>query len=300
MALLIAALRLAARLPLRWYHALGGILGWVAYHTSARYARRLRENLRASGVCTDEAAYRRVLRESIREIGKQAIEILPLWFRSQAETAALVRSCVGEETVLAAYREGRGVILLTPHLGCFEVSAIYAAKYFPITVLYRQPHIRWLDRLIVAGRGRGQEKLAPANLRGVRALFKALKRGEAIGVLPDQVPGEGDGLWTEFFGRPAYTMTLIGKLCAATRPAVFLAVARRLPHGAGFAIEVDPVQGDLSGSDGTRRLNAAVEAVVRKYPEQYLWSYNRYKHPAGAPLPPVSKLHAPVEAEGEE
>jgi KDO2-lipid IV(A) lauroyltransferase len=285
-ALLIGVLRLAAWLPLSWYHAFGAALGWVACHTPSRFSRRLRENLRASGVWAGEAEFGRILRASVRETGKQALEFIPLWFRPQADAASLVRSCEGKEAVLEAYRQGRGVILLTPHLGCFEVSAIYAAQHAPITVLYRQPHVRWLDHLITAGRGRGQEKLAPADLRGVRALFKALKRGEAVGVLPDQVPGEGEGVWVDFFGRPAYTMTLISKLSQATGAAVFLAVARRLPHGAGYAIEIERVTGDLAGPEGARRMNRAIEAAVRKCPEQYLWGYNRYKHPAGAPLPP--------------
>jgi KDO2-lipid IV(A) lauroyltransferase len=143
-----------------------------------------------------------------------------------------------------------------------------------------------LNTLIVAGRGRGQEKLAPATLKGVRLLFKALRNGEAIGVLPDQVPSAGEGEWAEFFGRPAYTMTLIGRLCESLQPAVFVAVARRLPRGRGYEIEVEPVVGEISGAAGTRRMNAAIEDMVRRYPEQYLWSYNRYKQPAGAPPPP--------------
>ncbi len=282
---LIALLRLLARLPLGWYHAAGVGLGWIVYRTSSRFAHRLRENLRASGVCADEAQYRRLLHENIRETGKQALEFIPLWFRSQFEAAALVRRCTGEDAVQEALRKGRGVILLTPHLGCFEVSAIYAAQRTPITVLYRQPHVRYLDRLILAGRGRGQEKLAPANLKGVRALLRALKAGECIGVLPDQVPGEGEGVWVDFFGRPAYTMTLIGKLCEYADSAVFVAIAQRLPNAAGFEIEIVPVEGDLTGVQGARRMNAAIEAAVRKHPEQYLWGYNRYKQPAGAPPP---------------
>jgi KDO2-lipid IV(A) lauroyltransferase len=278
-----------ARLPLGWYQAAGAALGWIVYHASPRFASRLRENLRASGVCADDAEYRRVLRENIRETGKQAVEFIPLWFRSQAEAAALVRRCSGEDAVHEALARGRGVIMLTPHLSCFEISAIYAAQYTTITVLYRQPHVRYLDRLILAGRERGREKLAPANLKGVRALFRAVKAGEAIGILPDQVPGEGEGVWVDFFGRPAYTMTLIGRLVEVTGAAVFMATVHRLPGAAGFDIEVVPVEGDLRGAEGARRLNAAIEAAVRKRPEQYLWGYNRYKHPAGAPPRPAKE-----------
>lgn len=292
MALLIGLLRLLARLPLRGYHAVGGGLGWAAYLSSKRYASRMRENLRASGVWRDEADYRRILRTNIAEAGKGALEIIPVWFRGSARAAALVRSCRGQEAVLAAHRSGRGIVLLTPHLGCFEISAIYASQFLPITVLYRQPHIRWLDRLIVEGRGKGQEKLAPADVRGVRRLLKALRAGEAVGVLPDQAPGAGEGVWVEYFGRPAYTMTLIGRLSELTDPAVFVAVARRLPRGRGYEIDVRPLEGDLTGEAGARRMNAAIEDAVRSCPEQYLWSYNRYKHPAGAPLPPAAASSA--------
>jgi KDO2-lipid IV(A) lauroyltransferase len=293
-ALLIGLLRLLALLPLGGYHVVGAGLGWVVYLTSKRYSSRLRDNLRRSGVWRDEADYRRILRANIAEVGRGALEIIPVWFRGSARATRLVRACPGQEAVFAAYRQGRGIILLTPHLGCFEISAIYAAQFFPITVLYRQPHIRWLDRVIVEGRGKGQEKLAPADVRGVRRLFKALKGGEAIGVLPDQAPGAGEGVWVDFFGRPAYTMTLIGRLCEVTRPAVFVAIARRLPRGHGYEIDVRPVEGDLTGEAGARRMNAAIEAAVRSCPEQYLWSYNRYKHPAGAPLPPPE--HSPAAA----
>ena len=279
-------LRLLARLPLGFYHALGAFLGRIAYLASPRFSGRLRENLRASGLAGDQAQFQRLLRANVVETGKQAIEFIPLWFRDQARVAALVRRCTGEEQVRAAYDEGRGVILLTPHLGCFEIAAIYTAQQVPITVLYRQPHVKALDRLIVSGRGQGREKLAPATIKGVRTLMKALKDGEAVGILPDQVPGNGEGVWVDFFGRPAYTMTLIGRLCQLTHPAVFLATARRLPRAAGYQIEVRRLDGDLSGEDGARRMNAAIEYAVRSCPEQYLWAYNRYKHPAGAPLPP--------------
>jgi KDO2-lipid IV(A) lauroyltransferase len=259
----------------------------MVYWSSPRYASRLQENLRAAPVWHDEADYRRILRSAIAETGRQGLEILPLWFRPQSAAARLVRACIGEQMVLDAYREGRGVVLLTPHLGCFEISAIYAAERFPITVLYREPRVRWLKALIVAGRGRGQEKLAPANLNGVRLLFKALRNKEAIGVLPDQVPSAGEGQWVEFFGRPAYTMTLIARLCETLDPAVFVAAATRLPRGQGYEIEIEQVEGGLRGEGAILRMNAAIEHLVRKYPEQYLWSYNRYKQPRGAPPPPA-------------
>jgi KDO2-lipid IV(A) lauroyltransferase len=292
LSLALALLAVLGRLPLRWYHALGALLGHLAYGLSGRYSRRMRSNLRASGLCKDEEDYRRVLRANIAETGKQGIEFLALWFRPQVQAAALVRSCAGEQEMLDAYRAGRGLILLTPHLGCFEVSAIYAAQRFPITVLYRRPRIAWFEALIIAGRGRGNEKLAPADVKGVRALLKTLKSGGAIGILPDQAPAQGEGVWVDFFGRPAYTMTLIGRLWETTRPAVFIAAALRRPRGKGYDIQVQRVEGDLSGEAGARLINAAIEETVRRCPEQYLWSYSRHKRPRGAPPAPAARPHS--------
>jgi KDO2-lipid IV(A) lauroyltransferase len=135
------------------------------------------------------------------------------------------------------------------------------------------------------GRTRGYGRLAPTSMGGVRQLLKALRNGEAVGLLPDHVPGFGEGVWAEFFGRPAYTMTLVGKLQKATGCIAILAFARRLPEGRGYALDLDVLEDDLTGLVGARRLNAAIEDIVRRCPEQYLWSYNRYKVPAGVEPP---------------
>ncbi|MGE5524576.1 MAG: lysophospholipid acyltransferase family protein [Rhodospirillaceae bacterium] len=277
-----ALLRTVARLPLAWLHRVGAGIGWLIYRLSPSYAHRLRENLRASGVWCDEADYRRLLNASIREAGKGVIEIVKIWFDRADAVAALV-GCKSWAVVEAAQSRGRGLIFLTPHLGCFEVSAFYGAQRIPITILYRPPRLHWLEPLMLAGRARGKAKLAPATLRGVRALYKALLEGEAVGLLPDQAPGAGEGTWVPFFGRPAYKMTLVTRLQQATGAAIVLAFAERLPHGAGYELHFERVP--TEGFD-ERALNRAIEDLVRRRPEQYLWSYNRYKVPAGAKQPP--------------
>ena len=149
-------------------------------------------------------------------------------------------------------------------------------------MLYRPPKLAWLEPLMIEGRNRPNLRLAPADMTGVRALIRALGRGEAVGFLPDQVPGEGEGEWAEFFGRPAYTMTLAGKLAEREGVRCFLVFGRRLPRGEGFAMVLRPLAPALAGERPTRRLNRALEAVVRECPGQYLWSYNRYKVPKSA------------------
>ncbi len=279
-------LRALAQLPLRWLHGLGAMAGWLVYLASPRYARRLSENLAASAVARDPADLARLRRRVVAELGKGALELPAIWFRPPERADALMRAVHGWELVDAARAAGRGVLFLTPHIGCFEIAALHAARKLPITILYRPPKLAWLEPLLRAGRTGGLGTLAPTTLTGVRRLLKALRAGEAVGLLPDQVPGFGEGAWAPFFGRPAFTMTLVGRLQKATDCVVLIAFARRLPKGAGFALTLEALDADLAAPDGAALLNAAVESVVRRCPEQYLWSYNRYKAPRRAPPRP--------------
>ena len=275
---------LTARLPLGVLHRLGTVLGWATYLMSGTYARRMRENLGFEMTDNPEKDFHKVLNASIAEAGKGVAELPWLWCRPLAEVTASMKACHGWEHVEAARARGKGIIFLTPHLGCFEVSAACAAQQIPITVLYRPPKLAWLEPLMRGGRERGQLRLARTDVSGVRLLYKALKRGEAIGLLPDQVPGKGEGEWVDFFGRPAYTMTLVGRLAESSGAAVLMAYAERLPKGAGYVIHLTPLE-FAPGLPITRQINAALESVVRACPMQYLWSYNRYKVPTGIEPP---------------
>ncbi len=269
-----------ARLPLSVLHWLGALLGWIIYLTSKRYASRLRENLEHSGIDGES----QLLHTAIREAGKGGMELPWVWKRPLEVVVASVKQVHGWENLEAANAKGKGVVMLTPHIGCFEVIGLYVAAHQPFTCMYRPPRYPSLDKLMHQGRERGQMKLVPAELGGVRQLLKALKRGEAIGVLPDQVPGNGEGEWATFFGRPAYTMTLIGRLIEASGAPVVMCHSERLPSGEGFALYFSPLTFDPVQSI-PKQMNEALEIVIRQRPAQYLWSYNRYKVPRGA-LPP--------------
>ena len=258
-------------------HAVGTVLGWVVYGMSPTYRRNLRANLAQAGYA--DAATRRA---AIAAAGQMVTELPALWFRDQGEVASLVRRVEGAEPALAAVARRRPLLFLAPHMGAFELTSQYASLQVPITVLYRPPKMTWLEPAMKEGRSRGRVRLAPADLSGVRELMAALKRGEAAGFLPDQVPGKGEGEWAEFFGRPAYTMTLAAKLAAREGIACYLAYAKRLPRGAGYEIVLRPFPKSVPGETPTRQLNRAIESLVRECPGQYLWGYNRYKSPRGA------------------
>jgi KDO2-lipid IV(A) lauroyltransferase len=272
-----ALMHFLARLPLPVLHGLGAALGWAAYGLSPTYRRYLRANLASAG-------YRdaRVRRAAIAEAGKMALEAPKIWLRPRSETLPLVRAIEGLEHVDAARDAGKGIVFLTPHLGCFEIAPQVAAEYLPITALYRAPKLAWAQALVEEGRAQRNVRLASADLQGVRQLVAALRRREAVGILPDQVPGKGEGEWADFFGRPAYSMTLAAKLAARPDVVCLVAIAERLPGGRGYAIRIRPAPESLPGEPATRRINRAIEEAVRTRPEQYLWGYNRYKTPRGA------------------
>jgi len=276
--------RLLALLPLGTLHGLGTLLGRLTYAVSAQYAARTRENLQQFNLAPDTTRYRNILSATTTEAGKGLAELAWIWVRPYDEVLGKVRECIGLEHIIAAQARGKGIIFLTPHLGCFEISALYAARRVPITVLYRPPKLGWLEGVMRSGRERGQAKLAKADIGGVRLLYKALKRGEAIGLLPDQVPSQGEGEWADFFGRPAYTMTLAGRLAENSGATVLIAYSERLPHGEGYVIHVDPLPLDFA-APVARQINAALEGAIRACPAQYMWSYNRYKIPRGVQPP---------------
>ena len=281
---MIAVFRFLSLLPLAWLHVLGALTGWLAWLFSPTYRRHLRENMRLA-LGTDDA--RRFRNAAIAHAGKQFIELAKIWLRPLEDAVSQVVAVSGWELVEAATREGKGIVYLTPHLGCFEITAQYLSTKAPITVLYRPPKRAWMQTLIETGRARKQLHIAAADLAGVRTLLKALKRGEAVGLLPDQAPKVGEGRWLDFFGKPAYTMTLAARL-TESGAAVIMVWAERLPAGAGYHFHLQAPTQPIVGTTEARaqQISREIEILIRQCPQQYLWGYNRYKQRRGVEPPP--------------
>lgn len=272
--------RVLGRIPLPVLHGLGWGLGWLVWLFVPAYRRRWREHTGLAGL------RRRERWLSVGEAGKQVLELPRLWFGPPLRVG-----WEGAAHIEAALRHGQGMLFLTPHMGCFEVTAQAYAERFghakPMTVLFRPPRKAGLSDVLSAARSRPGMASAPATLRGVRQLIEALRRGEAVGLLPDQVPPEGMGVWAPFFGRPAYTMTLSGRFAQVQGTEVLLAWGERLSWGRGFVVHVQPwsaVMGEPlaeRADEIATQMNRAMEALIRQCPQQYLWGYARYKAPRG-------------------
>lgn len=270
-----ALFRFLSRFPLWALHALGVVLGWLSFLLSPSYRRRLLANARQAGYGLVQVW------GAVAHAGRMSTELPRLWMG-----APVPFFWDGQAVVEAAYAQGKGVVFLTPHMGCFEVIAQalasrYAAAHGPLTVLYRPARQPWLASVMDGARERPGLETAPTTLAGVRQMIKALRRGHAVGLLPDQVPPEGMGLWSPFFGRPAYTMTLAARLAQQTGAVPVLVWGERLPWGRGFKLRFhampEPLSADLDAA--VLQINQAMERLIRQDPSQYLWGYARYKQP---------------------
>ena len=268
-------LKLLAKLPLSVVHLLGSALGWLSYISYQKYANLINTNLRLSQLTNDKVSFKNTLHRNISETGKAFLETFAIWFKDYSKLSPWYEGCTGWEHVESGFSKGKGIIFLTPHLGCFEITSLYYGQFHPITVLFRPPRQSWLMPLISQGRQRGKVSLAPANAQGVKLLLQALKRGEAIGILPDQAPYEGEGEWAPFFGRPAYTMTLASKLAQKSGAQVLMAFGERLPNGRGYHIHIKPIP--EGGINTPELLNQVIESTIGQCPSQYMWIYDRYK-----------------------
>jgi len=275
-----------SRRSLRHLHALGGLMGWLAYLLSPSYRSRLQANATLAGV---SAADRRA---AVADAGRLVMELPRLWLRPREQAITDPVRWEGAELLEELLARGRGLVLLTPHMGSFEVSAQAYAERFgaqqPITVLYRPARQPWLRELEETARARPALATAPANLAGVRLMLRALRKGETVGLLPDQVPPDGMGVWVPFFGQPAYTMTLAARLVLQTGAAVAVLWTERLPQGAGYVVRALPLpvalpqkaaDGSYDEAAAALAINRSMEAVILRKPSQYLWGYHRYKQP---------------------
>ena len=289
---MLPLLRWWSRRSLRTLHAVGTLLGWLAYALSPSYRRRTVEHAALAGLA---AADRRA---AVGQAGRMVAELPRLWLRPAEAPLAPPVQWDGAERIARALDGGRGLVMLTPHLGAFEVIAQAYAERFgarqPMTALYRPARKAWLRELEETARARPGLLTAPASLAGVRQMIRALRQGQTVGLLPDQVPPEGMGVWAPFFGRPAYTMTLAAKLALQTGAPWLLTIGERLPGAQGWRIRVFeppeplPTLAACGGDDGAHQtecaavMNRAMEFLIRQCPTQYLWGYHRYKRPRRA------------------
>jgi KDO2-lipid IV(A) lauroyltransferase len=286
-------LKLVSMLPLRFLQVFGALVGEIVFKCSPTLKAHTRSNLEQAGYGNAGLFYR-----VGRNTGRQSMESIWVWYRPAEEVVKRVEVRPEVlELIGGAMRSKRPVVFMTPHVGCFEVLPVWLAQTFyketgrKIAILYRPPKKDILRRIVGEARQAPGIEPCPTTLGGVRRIIRALKAGHTFGALPDQVPSKGEGVWVDFFGRPAYTATLPVKVAKQFGAIKIFAWGVRLNHGWRLEARLwdDPLDGTVE--ENCRAMNRQMEDIIRSMPEQYEWSYNRYKVPAGA-KPPKAKAKA--------
>tara|TARA_B110000967_G_scaffold15889_1_gene15036 strand:- start:285 stop:1148 length:864 start_codon:yes stop_codon:yes gene_type:complete len=266
---------LVSLIPLFFIQLIGVLIGHLFNFLNLRSRDILVDNLTNSNIYSNKSDLKRAINTNIGETGKTILEAFAIWTSKEKRILGWIKEVKGLDAIEKAQKNKKGIIFLTPHLGCYEITSIYYGSKFPLTVLYRPPRQKWLINLIKKGRQKGFQTLAPTDKSGVKQILNALKKNEAIGILPDQAANKGEGEWVDFFGRPAYTMVLVSKLVKKTGANVIMTFGERLGNGKGFKIHFETIDPDAVSTPS--KLNKLLEREIRKAPTQYLWNYDKHK-----------------------
>lgn len=279
---------LLARLPWSIWQRAGDALGACWRRLDNRESRVARRNLEIAFPELDPGQREALHREVMRTTGRQALQTLRMWTRPHPENLRLIREQVGVELFDRALAAGKGVIVAAPHHGNWELLNQWLASRTRLAILYKPPESRVGEAFLRRVRADADaDKVTQVRAEGpaIRQLFKQLRDGGVVGILPDQQPKGGDGAFAPFFGTQALTMTLLGRLAERSGATVLFAWCERIGDGASrdaprFALRVEAAPIDIGDADtqvAVAALNRAVEAIARRDPAQYQWTYKRFK-----------------------
>ncbi len=278
-ALTYVLLRLAGWLPLRWLHVLGAGLGTMLWRLNGRERHHVEVNLQIVRPQLSDIERTRLTQACLRETGCGLLELGKVWGGGAQHALRLVREVRGEEHFTQALASGRGLIVAAPHLGCWELLNHWLGARTQLAILYRPPRQPHWETLLRRVRGSFAPEQIRADAGGVRALYRRLRAGGVVGILPDQQPRAGEGAFAPFFGIPAATMVLLPRLAARTQAIVLFGFMERLPCGAGFCLhwlEAPPELSNANLSQASIALNRGVASCVEQAFTQYQWTYKRW------------------------
>jgi KDO2-lipid IV(A) lauroyltransferase len=273
-------LRFISIFPLSVAHFFGRMLGSLFNHTKNDLRKISRMNVHLCFPDWSRQQEDALVREALKHVGMSMMESGALWLWSTERILKLVKNVTGKKLLDSAMARGKGVVLMIPHIGSWEMVGLYISQHYQMTSLYRPPRLVAMGDLVRAGREKMGATLVPTDAHGVRTLRKALSNGELVGILPDQDPGQGAGVFAPFFDVQANTATLLSRLAIKSGAEVLLSYAERLPGGQGYHIHILPSPDCVKDEDAVTAascINKVVEECALALPEQYLWAYRRFK-----------------------
>jgi len=274
--------KLIGRFPPRWALRASRFLGELWFAMDERHRQMALGNLTlAFGGEKSDREIRRIAKQVFRNIVHVVFEVA--WsLHLHPKVLGAFFSVKGLANLRAAFRKGKGALILTGHVGNWELMPVAAAMAgYSANVLYRPIDYAPLDRFFVETRTRFGLKMIPKDASLLR-VFRALKRGETVAMLLDQNVGLHKGVMVDFFGRRACTSYGLAYIALKTgAPVLPFFVVR---GEKGFTAEIGPeIPFSKTGDDrkdleeNTRQYNEALETIIRRYPDQWFWIHNRWK-----------------------
>jgi len=257
-------------------HLFGYLIGRGLYLFNTESKNVVTKNIELCFPKISSNSQRNLIKNTLIETGKGLSESGFIWLNSFDHNANHVYKTQGR----ACAQEDGPIIFLTPHFGCWELTARMISRIRPVTFLYKPLKKPKEETYLLSLRAQEDLSMASANKKGIFKLQRSLSKHEAIGILPDQDPGKQGGVLSPFFDHNAQTMTLLAKLARKNNAKVVLSWCERLPWGKGYQLNFRSVN-VLSESDNLENdvalMNKVIEDLVKTKPEQYLWNYKRFK-----------------------
>lgn len=278
-AVVVMLLRVSALLPLSFSRALGRCFAAIYWPLGGRSRKVTEKNIAAVYPALSAKEQCKLAKRSLGATGELIGEMGHIWLKPWDYVSTLILEVHGAELFEQAQSKGRGIVLLAPHLGNWEVLGLHMATLGESVALYEPPKLVALRSLIETARQRSGTRLVPTSRKGLVSLLSSVKNGNLSGILPDQVPGElNAGENSTFLGLPCFTATLASNMIRRTGAVALLGVAVRVPGG--FIVRYESADEAIYSQDNTKSLaavNAGVEQCLRHCPEQYQWEYKRFR-----------------------
>ena len=265
-------------LSIRRSHKIGGFIGKLLYRFPNKIKYITNINLKKCFPNNSPAEHKKLLKETLIQTGKSFFESPILWFADISKIRASISNVIGEDELELEYKKGNGIIIISPHFGAWEMLSLIISHKHPTTTLYKPLKLKGLEEKIINARSRLGNTLVPTTPQGVKKIYTALKQGEMIGILADQDPGSHGGVFSNFYGVPTLTTTLVSKMAQKTNAPVFKLLSKRVDSG--FEIIWQKAHEPINHPDlqiSVDALNKAMEDCINHDITQYQWSYKKFK-----------------------
>ena len=274
-------LKMIALLPLSFLQLIASFVSLILSSFNSSMKRVTSINLKIAYPELSAEDHADLVKKSVRSQCLTYVEFIKCWGMSPEYSLSLLKDVQGEHFFTDALANQKGVIVVVPHLGSWELLNAWLNVYAAPVIMYKPNKVKGANRYVLEAREKFNATLVPTDETGIRAIFKHLKQGGLTVILPDHVPKPSGGIFSNFYGQHALSSTLVSKLASKTQCNVIgLSCIRDTHNSQHFSVICHPLSEDILSKDlqlSVDTLNAEIQKMIDIAPEQYIWSYKRFR-----------------------